>query len=149
MDDKIMREMYDHHMEISRNLGVPNNILLNQNRFVDWYGYFDVGLNNRQFKMELSPTTLAIRFEGDTNIIVAHMFGSDWTNTPLGRLFHTFYQTSEIQGAFQIFKNEKNEPFKGFEQIPHTHMMIFTDRNNEKQFAPIFIDFSKEEKAGW
>jgi hypothetical protein len=75
---------------------------------------------------------------------VAQLVGSEWLDTPLGRLFHADYVTSMVNGGFQIFRKADPSPFDGFESIEHTHMLVYTDGAGEKQYFPVVVDFASE-----
>ena len=139
----IEKELFQHDMAFSKDIGVGDPVLSKSNQYVDWVGTFDAKINDRIFHMQLTPSTLFINHV-DPSAPIALKVGSEWIDTPFGNLFHASYVTSEIQGGFQIFRSETGRPFPGFEQSPHSHMLLFTDRNNEKHYVPIQIEFSTE-----
>lgn len=143
MPDDEMKMIYAADLQMSKNMGVPRQFYENSPKFIDWYGRFTVQINNREFRMAVTPSTLFVN-ESDSSGPVAQLTGSEWIDTPLGRIFHADYFTSMVNGGFQIFRKEDSSPFDGFEAVQHTHMLVYTDGAGQKQFCPVVVDFASE-----
>lgn len=142
-DDEMMKLANELALELSLDLAVPLRLYENSPTFIDWRGRFTVRINGRDFNMAVTPSTLFVN-ESDPTGPVAHKVGSEWIETPSGRLFHADYLTSRIQGGFQIFRQADGSPFDGFAGTPHTHMLVYTNGAEEKQFFPVVIDFTEK-----
>lgn len=143
MTDNAMREIHAHDLQMSKDMGVPHHLYANSSEFIDWYGRFTVHINGRDFNMAVTPSTLFVN-ESDTAGPVAPLTGSEWLETPLGRIFHADYVTHMVHGSFQIFRKADASPFDGFESVQHTHMLVYTDGAGQKQFFPVVVSFSNE-----
>jgi hypothetical protein len=143
MSDDAMREIHAHDLQMSKDMGVPHHLYENSPEFIDWYGRFTVRINGREFKMAVTPSTLFVN-ESDSSGPVAQLTGSEWLETPVGRLFHADYVTSMVHGGFQVFRKEDASPFDGFESVQHTHMLVYTDGAGQKQFFPVVVSFANK-----
>lgn len=143
MTDDAMKAIHAGDLQMSKDMGVPRHLYENSPEFIDWYGRFTVCINARDFRMAVTPSTLLVN-ESDSAGPVAQLVGSEWLDTPLGRLFHADYVTSRVNGGFQIFRKEDSSPFDGFESIEHTHMLVYTDGAGEKQYFPVVVAFASE-----
>ncbi len=141
MNNDEMKMIHAHDLQMSKDMGVPRHLYENSLEFIDWYGRFTVQINGREFKMAVTPSTLIVN-ESDNSGPVAQLTGSEWIDTPLGRLFHADYLTGSIDGGFQIFRKEDSSPFDGFEASQHTHMLVYTDGAGQKQYFPAAVDFA-------
>lgn len=140
-DDEKMVHAGD--LQMSKDMGVPPYLYENSRDFIDWYGRFTVRINDREFRMAVTPSTLFIN-ESDSSGPVAQLTGSEWIDTPLGRLFHADFVTARVNGGFQIFRKEDSLAFDGFENLQHTHMLVYTDGAGQKQFLPAVVEFASE-----
>ncbi len=143
MTNDAMREIYAHDLQMSKDMGVPRHLYENSPEFIDWYGRFTVHINGKDFKMAVTPSTLFVN-ESDPSGPVAQLTGCEWLETPLGRMFHADFVTHMVHGSFQIFCREAASPFDGFESVPHTHMLVYTDGAGQKQFFPVVVSFANE-----
>ena len=139
---EMMREVFEHDKQTSIGLGVPSHLYVNEVEFIDWQGKFKATISNRNFNMVLTPSTLIIN-DSDPRAPVLQIMGSEWLNSELGRIFHASYHTSQLDGGVQIFRTENGKPFQGFENAPHTHILVYTDGSGQKTYVPIVIDFAK------
>lgn len=143
MTDDAMKMVHAGDLQMSKDMGVPRHLYENSPDFIDWYGRFTVRINDREFRMAVTPSTLFIN-ESDSSGPVAQLTGCEWIDTPLGRLFHADYVTGMVNGGFQIFRKEDSSPFDGFEAVQHTHMLVYTDGAGQQQFLPVIVDFASE-----
>lgn len=143
MTDDERKEMHAHDLQMSKDMGVPKHIYASPPDFIDWYGRFTVHINDREFMMAVTPSSLIVN-ESDSVAPVAHLVGSEWLESPLGRMFHATYLTSMINGGFQLFRKEDPSPFEGFESVKHTHMLVYTDGTGQKQFFAVAVEFASE-----
>lgn len=143
MSDDHMQMILAGDLQMSKDLGVPRNLYENAVDFIDWYGRFTVQINNRIFKMAVTPSTLFVN-EPDSSGPVAQLTGCEWVDTSLGRLFHADYVTAMVNGGFQIFRKQDSSPFEAFAAVQHTHLLAYTDGAGRKQFFPVVIDFACE-----
>lgn len=120
MTDSSMNEIYAHDLQISMDLGVPRHLYESAKEFIDWYGRFTVQINGREFNMAVTPSTLFVN-ESDSAGPVANLTGSEWLDTPIGKLFHADYVTPMVHGSFQIFRKEDPSPFLISEQAQQAH----------------------------
>ena len=141
MTNDEMREIYAHDLQMSKDMGVPHPLYENSPGFIDWYGRFTVQINGREFKMAVTPSTLFID-ESDPSGPAAQLTGSEWLDTPLGRVFHATYVTHKVHGGFQMFRMANSSPFHGFESVPHTHLLVYKNGAGEKQFFPVVVSFA-------
>ena len=130
-------------VELSVDLGVPRHLYEGSPKLVDWRGRFAVRINGRDFSMVITPMTLLVN-DSDPAAPVALMTGAEWIDSPLGRIFHVDYLTHRVKGGFQVFRKADSSPFAGFEEVHHTHMLVYTDGSGEKQFFPVHVDFMHE-----
>ena len=141
MNEETMKEIHAADLQMSKDMGVPRQLYENSPEVIDWFGRFTVIINGRAFKMIVTPSTIFIN-EADVAGPVAHLTGSEWIETPMGQLFHADFLTPRVNGAFQIFRRKDSLPFDGFESIPHTHVLVYTDGSGKKEFLPVTPDFS-------
>lgn len=140
---QMMKEIFENDKKTSIGLGVPTGIYKDETDFIDWRGSFKAVINDRLFEMVVTPSTLFIN-DPDPTAPVLNMMGGAWVETEMGKLYHAGYKSSQINGGFQIFRAGSGKPFAGFEKKPHSHMLIYTDGNNEKTYVPVQISFSNE-----
>jgi len=141
--DSSMKLIYEHDLQMSLDMGVPGHLYERATEFIDWYGRFSVQINGREFNMAVTPSTLIVN-ESDSAGPVAQLVGSEWLDTPMGRLFHADYVTSMVHGSFQIFRKKEPSPFAGFEAVEHTHMLVYTNGAGQKQFFPVVVAFTSQ-----
>jgi len=82
MTEDELRESFDRDVEISVNLGVPAHLYQGKKDHFDWSGRFTVQINDRDFAMAVTPSTLFVN-EVDPTGPVATMIGSEWLDTPM------------------------------------------------------------------
>jgi len=140
INDSMLKVVFDNDKKTSIGLGVPIKFYKDAKEFIDWRGCFKASINDKSFEMVVTPSTLIID-DSDPMSPVIPMFGNSWVDTDMGKLFVTSYNSSQLNGGFQIFRSEGGIPFVGFEDTKHTHMLVYTDGNNEKEFIPVEINF--------
>lgn len=143
MTDDELRDSFDRDVEISIGLAVPRELYEGAAGHLVWWGRFTVRINERNFSMAVTPSTLFVN-ETDPTGPVANLVGSEWVVTTLGKLFHADYISPRVNGGFQIFRKDDLSPFQGFESVEHTHMLVYMDGSGDKQYFPVTIGFSAE-----
>jgi hypothetical protein len=136
-----LKQILENDKQTSIGLGVPLHLFSTATEFIDWRGRFHAVINDNRYEMVVTPSTLFLN-DPDPKAPILNMMGNSWVDTAMGQLYNASYYSSEINGGFQLFRKAGGGPFSGFEKEPHSHMLVYTNGNDEKTYVPVQISFS-------